>query len=142
MKKGNLVYPTDQVVGALPEGGDLDGLRAALRDAGVDDGQVAVHRDGDADLEPDPAGADGVIKTVAQAAQQVLGDEAERLRVLEDRLAEGATLVCIHLAADEDEEDARDEEKRRIGAVLRDHGARDVAFYGKYQIQQLDASAT
>jgi hypothetical protein len=134
------VYPTDQVVGALPAGRSVDQLRDALREAGVADEAVTVHSSRDADLSPKADDGEGVKQTVVRAAQKVLGDESERLQVLEDRLAEGATLVCVHLAADDD--DARDAEKRRIGGVLRDHGAEDVAFYGRYQIEQLDASAT
>jgi hypothetical protein len=139
-----IVYPTDQVVGALPATGSLDDLRSALRDSGVADDAVTVHRGrGDGgELAPRTEDADGLKERVVRGAQKVLGDEAERLQVLEDRLAEGATLVCVALAADEDDDDARDREKRDIGGVLRAHGAEDVAFYGKYQIEQLDASST
>ncbi len=142
MTDATFVYPTDQVVGALPADRDLDELRSALRDAGVADGAVSVHRADDGDLAPRTGDGDGVKQTVVRAAQKVLGDEAERMRVLEDRLGEGATIVCVQLAAAEDEEDAREREKVELGQVLRSHGADDVAFYGKYQIQQLDSSAT
>ncbi|MEX0835893.1 MAG: hypothetical protein WD010_07365, partial [Nitriliruptor sp.] len=113
-----------------------------LRDAGVADEAVSVHRGGDGDLAPRADDGEGVKETVVRAAQKVLGDEAERMRVLEDRLGEGATIVCVQLAADEDDDDAREREKAELGQVLRSHGADDVAFYGKYQIEQLDSSAT
>jgi hypothetical protein len=139
-----LVYPTDQVVGALPSTSSLDDLRSALRDTGVADDAVTVHRGpGDSgELAPRTDDADGIKERMVRGAQKVLGDESERLQVLEDRLAEGATLVCVALAADEDDDDGREREKRDIGAALRAHGADDIAFYGKYQIEQLDNSAT
>jgi hypothetical protein len=140
----NLVYPTDQVVGALPATRSLDDLREALRDAGVTDDAVTVHRGpGDSgELAPQTDDGEGVKEKVTRTAQKVLGDESERLQVLEDRLREGATLVCVQLASDEDDDDGREREKRDLGATLRAHGAEDIAFYGKYQIEQLDASAT
>lgn len=143
MSDNTFVYPTDQVVGAIPVGRSTDDAVAALRDAGASDDAVTVHRreDGD-DLAPRIGAADGVKETVVHTAQKVLGDEAERLHVLEERLDEGATLVCVRLASDPDDEDGRAEEKRTLGRALRDSGAQDVAFYGRYQIQQLDASST
>ncbi|MEX1179093.1 MAG: hypothetical protein WEB09_11595 [Nitriliruptor sp.] len=141
MSDETFVYPTDQVVGAVPAGHDTDELRSALAAAGVPEDAITVHSRSDGqDLAPRTGDADGAKQTVVRAAQKVLGDESERMQVLEDRLAEGATLVCVRLAADDD--DAREQEKRDLGAVLRRHGAEDVAFYGKYQIEQLDTSAT
>jgi membrane-associated protease RseP (regulator of RpoE activity) len=94
---------------------------------------------GEGDLRPD-VGEGGPIKAIVRTAQKVLGDEDERLHVLDDALEAGHHVVTVRLTGEDDDE--RDAAKAALGAAMRDHGAHDVAFYGKYQIQQLDAGAT
>lgn len=137
----NLRYPTDQIVGVVPDRADLDGVLTSLRDAGVDAARIHVLRgpdEGD-DLAPDPGEVDGPIASMVQVVQKALGDEAARLEQLEEALANGHDVVAVELSTDDDTED---DQKRDIGAVLRRAGARDVAFYGEFQIEQLDASGT
>jgi hypothetical protein len=62
---------------------------------------------GDADLAPDPEEG-GALTRVVRTAQKVLGDEAERLNVLDEALEAGAVVVGVQVASDEDDEDARD----------------------------------
>ena len=84
-----LVYPTDQVVGVLPDPAKLDDVLDGLRSADVGDDRVTVLRGrDDADLAPD-AEEGGAITTIVRKAQQVLGDEAERLRQLDEALEAG-----------------------------------------------------
>jgi hypothetical protein len=138
----HLTYPTDQVVGVLDDPSGLDDLLTGLRDAGASDGRTTVLRGaGDADLAPD-AGEGGPVTRIVQAAQKVLGDEAERLQILDEALEAGAAVVGVQVASDDDDEDARDRELSSLAAAFRAAGARDVAFYGEYQIQQLDAAGT
>jgi hypothetical protein len=137
-----LTYPTDQVVGVLDDPGALDGLLEDLRGAGASDDRTTVLRGaGDADLAPDPDEG-GAITRVVRTAQKVLGDEAERLNVLDEALERGAVVVGVKVASDDDDEDARDRELQQLAAAFRGAGARDIAFYGEYQIQQLDAAGT
>lgn len=139
----NLRYPTDQIVGVVPDRADLEGVVTSLRDAGVDDARIHVLRtaaEGD-DLAPDPGEVDGPIASLVQRVQKILGDEAERLENLEQALANGHDVVAVALATD-DQDDTEEDQKRDIGAVLRGAGARDVAYYGSFQIEQLDAGGT
>lgn len=137
-----LAYPTDQVVGVLDDPDALDGLVGDLQDAGVTEDRTTVLRGaGDADLAPDPS--EGSVATrVVRTAQKVLGDEAERMNVLDDALEAGAVVVAVKVASDEDDEEGRDAELAQLAAAFRGAGARDIAFYGEYQIQQLDAAGT
>lgn len=135
------VYPSDQVVGVVPDAAHVDEVVEALRAAGASEADISVVRGGpgEGDLRPD-VGEGGPVNAVVRTVQKVLGDEDERLHVLDDALEAGHHVVAVHLTGDDDDE--RDAQKAALGAALRDHGAHDVAFYGKYQIQQLDAGAT
>jgi hypothetical protein len=142
MKDVPLTYPTDEVVGVLDDPGDLDDLLARLRRADVSDDRTTILRGSeDADLAPDPSEG-GPVTRVVRTAQKVLGDESERLHVLEEALAAGAVVVGVRLASDEDDEESRDRELADVATAFRGAGARDIAFYGEYQIQQLDAAGT
>jgi hypothetical protein len=137
-----LEYPTDQVVGVLDDPDRLDQLLSDLRDAGAGEDRITVLRGGDeADLAPDPSEG-GAVTKVVRTAQKVLGDEAERLNVLDDALEAGAVVVGVRVAASDDDEDARNAELSELASAFRGVGARDIAFYGEYQIQQLDAAGT
>jgi hypothetical protein len=137
-----LEYPTDQVVGVLDDPDRLDQLLSDLRDAGAGDDRITVLRGGEeAELAPDPSEG-GAITKVVRTAQKVLGDEAERLNVLDEALEAGAVVVGVQVAASDDDEDARDTELSELAGAFRGAGARDIAFYGEYQIQQLDAAGT
>ncbi|WP_052668252.1 hypothetical protein [Nitriliruptor alkaliphilus] len=137
-----LTYPTDQVVGVLDDPSALDGLLDRLGRADVSADRTTVLRGaGDADLAPDPSEG-GPVTRIVRAAQKVLGDEAERLNVLDEALEAGGVVVGVEVATPDDDEDARDRELADLAAAFRSSGARDVAFYGEYQIQQLDAAGT
>lgn len=134
MTEDMLVYPTEKVVGVLDDAGAVDGLRRALEQAGAADVEVLAGEAGEQRL--DPKGAEhGALATAVRTVQKVLGDEAERLENLNDELERGNLVVQAGLSAEAD--DAREQEKQRIGGVMREHGARSIAFYGKHQIQEL-----
>jgi hypothetical protein len=142
MNDDRLTYPTDEVVGVLDDPAALDDLLARLREAGASDERTTVLRGSeDADLAPDPSEG-GPVTRVVRTAQKVLGDESERLHVLEEALAAGGVVVGVRVASDEDDEDGRDRELAELADAFRAVGARDIAFYGEYQIQQLDAAGT
>lgn len=136
-----LRYPTDQVVGIVPDRADTDGVIEALRDAGIDAARVHVLRGPTDDLAPDPDEADGPLRSVIQTVQKALGDEAARLEQLEEALERGHDVVAVEVAGGDDDED-EDASKGRIAEALHGCGVRDVAFYGEYQIQQLSAGGT
>lgn len=142
MSTPNLRYPTDQVVGIIPSPADLTATVAALRDADIPDERIHVLRSNDdhGDVAPDAHDADGAIASLVQVVQKALGDEVARLEQLEEALDAGHDVVSVELTEGSDA--ARDQDKARIADALHRHGARDVAFYGSFQIQQLDAGGT
>ncbi|MFA9432976.1 hypothetical protein [Egicoccus sp. AB-alg2] len=138
MSDNMLVYPTEKVVGVLDDRGRVDDLRQALSDAGVTDVEVLSGDEGTEQIDP---GGDehGALGKVVRTVQKALGDEAIRLENLNDELERGNLVVQAGLPSEDD--DAREQDKRRIGAVMREHGVRAIAFYGKNQIQELTLDA-
>jgi hypothetical protein len=140
MSEDMLVYPTEKVVGVVDDRGELEGVLQALSDAGVPDGQVEVLSGHDDAEKLDPTGEEhGPLERAMRTVQKALGDESERLETLNAELEAGNFVVQVGLS--EEDDDAREQEKQRVGRTLKDRGARDVAFYGQYQIEELQLGA-
>ncbi|MEX2504436.1 MAG: hypothetical protein WD378_06275 [Egicoccus sp.] len=138
MSEDMLVYPTEKVVGILDDPAAADDLRSALSETGATEVEVLSGASGGEQLDP---GGDehGKLGKAMRTVQKALGDEAERLENLNTALEQGHLVVQAGLSASDD--DARDREKRQIAGVMREHGVRSIAFYGKNQIEELTLGA-
>jgi hypothetical protein len=133
-----LVYPTDKVVGVVEDAVRLDALRDDLSQAGVTSDQIEVLCGESGAERLDPDGEDsGPIASVIRTVQKALGEEATRLEQLNAAVESGAYVVQVALPEDGDE----DEAKRRIGRILHEGGARNVAFYGSLAVEELQLGA-
>lgn len=138
MSEDMLVYPTEKVVGVLDDATAVPDLRRALDDAGATGVEVLAGESGEEQLDPKGEGH-GAMASAIRTVQKALGDEAERLENLSDELERGNLVVQAGLGAEDD--DAREQEKQRIGGIMREHGVRSIAFYGKHQIEELTLDA-
>lgn len=130
------VYPEEQVVGIVDDGADVQRLLDALEAEGVAGDRVEVLAGEEGKKRLDATGEEhGWAERALRTVQKVLGDEAERLENLNDELAAGNYVVQVEIAGEEDEE--REASKLQIGDIMRQQGGRSIAFYGKYQIQEL-----
>lgn len=136
-----LVYPTDKVVGIVADRAGLERACAALTAVGVDPERVEAlcGPEGSAALDAD-GDEHGPLATALRVVQKVLGEETPRLEKLERAVEAGAVVVQVALPHDLDA-DAADAEKHRIGQALTDAGAREVAFYGRWAVQELQLGA-
>ena len=135
-----LVYPTEKVVGIAPDRDTLSEVYRRLADADVDEEQVEVLAGGTAEDQLDPhAEGQNVVARAVRKVQMALGDEAVRLQTLNEAVADGKYVVQVALVAEDD--DARENEKQSVGQALMTAGAHDVAFYGQWQIQELQMGA-
>jgi hypothetical protein len=140
MSEDMLVYPTEKVVGVVDDHQRLEGLLSSLSEQGVGDGQIEVLSGESGAAKLDPTGEEhGPFQRALRTVQKALGDESERLEALNTELEAGNYVVQVGLTAEDD--DAREEEKQRVGQVLSSQGARDVAFYGEYQIEEIQLGA-
>lgn len=136
-----LVYPTDRVVGIAPDHETLQQVHAALEASGVGDDRVEVLCGADASEQLDAEGDEGgLLRSAVRTVQKALGEETERLRILEEAVDAGAYVVAVALP-DDLEDEAKDAEKRAVGNALHDAGAGKVAYYGPNMIEELQLGA-
>ncbi len=138
MSEDMLVYPTDKVVGIVEERERVDALRDALGEANIGSDRIEVlcgesgseHIDADGD-------EGGIFASAIRTVQKALGEEAKRLEKLNDAVDAGKYVVQVAVADGDDEE----QDKRRIGQLLHEAGAREVAFYGSWAVEEIQFGA-
>lgn len=138
MSEDMLVYPTEKVVGILDAPDAVDGLRSALSEAGATEVEVLSGDAGEEQLDPDGE-EHGAVGKAMRTVQKALGDEGQRLENLNAALEKGHLVVQAGLSASDG--DARDRQKQQVAGVMREHGVRSIAFYGKNQIEELTLDA-
>ena len=134
MKQERLAYPTERLVGIAD---DRDQVRAAvdaLGEAGVDDDRIEVLTSESTEFQESPD-EDSLTDRIVHVLKTALGDETERLESLQQALDAGRLVVQVRLT--EDDDDDREEAKRRLGRLMADRGLDGVAFYGKWQIEEI-----
>jgi hypothetical protein len=140
MSDDMLVYPTDKVVGIVDERERVDALREALGEANVGSDRIEVLC-GESGSERIDADGDegGVFASALRTVQKALGEEGKRLEKLNDAVDAGRYVLQVAVVDGDDEE--QDEDKRRIGRILHEGGAREVAFYGSWAVEEIQFGA-
>lgn len=136
MKQERLVYPTERLVGIANDREVAESALDALREEGVDDERIEILTAESTEFQQWPD--DRLAARVVHVLKTALGDETERLEALQKALEADRLVVQVRL--DDGHED-RQEAKRRLGRVLADHGLEGVAFYGKWQIEEIQLGA-
>ena len=140
MEDQMLVYPTNNVVGVAPDRGIVQAVHTALHDAGIDDARIEVLGGADAGrAEPTDEDDDGFLASVIRTVRTGFGEEATRLRQLNEAIDDGQYVVQVDLS-DEDG-DTRDQEKHTVGDAMHAAGASHVAFYGRLAVEELQIGA-
>lgn len=133
-----LDYPNNRVVGVAADRDILESAYGALRGAGVEESRIDVLCA--RDVEPgDTAEEDGVIATVIRTVRTSLGEEALRLRALNEALDRGQYVIEVEMP--ETDGEVSDDDKHAVGTVLHEAGVADVAFYGTLTVEELQLGA-
>lgn len=140
MSEDMLVYPTDKVVGIFEERERVDALRDALGEANIGSDRIEVLC-GESGSERIDADGDegGIFASAIRTVQKALGEEATRLEKLNDAVDAGKYVVQVAVVDGDNEEQQQD--KRRIGQLLHEGGAREVAFYGSWAVEEIQFGA-
>ena len=137
MKNERLVYPTERLVGVVDDPATMDRVVDALHDADVGDDRIEVLTSESTEHQLDPSDHSWATRA-KHVLTTALGDETERLEALQDALEAGRYVVQVAPAGDDED---REEDKRRLGRLLAANGAEGVAFYGKWQIEEIQLGA-
>jgi hypothetical protein len=140
MEDQMLTYPTDKVVGVAPDRGIVQAARTALQASGVDESRIEVLGGENAGrAEPTDEDDDGLLASVIRTVRTGLGEEATRLRQLNEAIDAGRFVIQVDLPGEDGDE--RDDEKRAVGNALHDAGVSHVAFYGRLTVEELQIGA-
>ena len=138
MKQERLVYPTERLVGIANDRDVVQSALDALREADVADERIEILTSESTGFQ-ESADDDSLTGRVVHVLKTALGDETERLEALQNALEAGRFVVQVRLTEDDDED--REQAKRRLGRLLADRGLEGVAFYGKWQIEEIQLGA-
>ena len=120
-------YPEDKVIGSI-DPLEVDNLIQALTDAGFSRDRITVTTAADMEGIETPLNQTGIGGFFSRFLLSVGGD-LDRLELMRKELLAGRVLVSVQLNEDEPND--------RAGAILRDHGGRNVAHFGQWQIESL-----
>jgi hypothetical protein len=129
-------YPKERVVGIALDTDTVDAAREATRDLdGVTLEVLEPEQHDEVTTEPDDTGDSFVTKL-----RTLFGDEAPRLSRLSEALSRGHYVVLADLPDRDDDEDAHDAAKRQAGNALVGAGLGEVAYYGRWAIEEFQIS--
>lgn len=138
MNQERLTYPTERLVGIADDRDAVRSAVAALGEEGVAEERIEVLTSESIDARQAPD-EDSLTDRVVHVLKTALGDESGRLVALKEALDAGRYVVQVRLT--EDDDDDREEAKRRLGRVLSAQGLDGVAFYGRWQIEEIQLGA-
>ncbi len=129
-------YPTNHVVGIAADEATVTACREAAEGTKLTWLSIEVLAPEDRDEVTTPPDADG--DPLLRRVRKLFGDETPHLELLATALRNGAYVVTIELP---DPDDVGDEEhaeaKQMVGDALRDAGAADITYFGRWQVEQL-----
>ena len=136
-----LSYPRERVVGIAEDRDTLEAVHHRLEEADVPAERIEVlcGQDAQAQLKPGTDAGEGTFDRIVRTVQKALGDEARRMERLNEAVEAGHFVVQVALPDAQDDE--REAAKQTAGRALIDGGANSVAFYGDWQIEQLQLGA-
>ena len=129
-------YPTNHVVGIAADETIVDACRDAVDGTELTSPSVEVLAPEDRDQVITPPESD--VDPLLRRVRKLFGDETPHLESLATALRNGAYVVTVELP---DPDDVGDEPhaagKQLIGDALRDAGAADITYFGRWQVEQL-----
>jgi hypothetical protein len=123
-------YPTDSLLGVLPDAGRAASAAAALKAAGIRDRDITVLRGDEGASRFDPTGAvHGLLTRLRRIVSFTVMDQLPDMAWYDAAIRAGGAVVMAQIRGD-------DRKTKAIGS-LRDHGAHFINYYGRFATEEI-----
>lgn len=123
-------YPTDSLVAVLRDAESAAAAAAALRAAGIPDGDISILRGEEGADRLDGTGAvNGVIARLRRLVSFTLMDQLVDMAIYEQAVREGQVVVMVK---------CRGQRKTAAIAALREHGGHFINYYGRFATEEIE----
>jgi hypothetical protein len=123
-------YPTDSLLGVVADGETAARVAAALKAAGIPDHDITVMRGEESASRFDPTGAiHGLFARLRRIVSFTVMDQLPDMAWYDAAIRGGHAVVMAKVRGDD--------RKARAVAILREHGAHFVNYYGRFATEEI-----
>ncbi|HEV8281252.1 MAG TPA: hypothetical protein VGQ02_05305 [Candidatus Limnocylindrales bacterium] len=123
-------YPTDSLLGVVPDAEAAAKVAAALKAAGVPDRDITILRGEESAARFDPTGAvHGLFTRLRRIVSFTVMDQLPDMAWYDAAVRGGHAVVMAKVRGDE--------RKSEAVRILRDHGAHFVNYYGRFATEEI-----
>jgi hypothetical protein len=123
-------YPTDSLLGVLPDADKAAAAAAALKAAGIPDRDITVLRGDEAASRFDPTGAvHGLFSRLRRIVSFTVMDQLPDMAWYDAAIRAGQAAVMVRVRGDD--------RKAEAIRILRDHGGHFINYYGRFATEEV-----
>ena len=123
-------YPTDSLLGVVPNAEEAATVAAALKAAGIRDRDITVLRGDEGASRFDPTGAvHGLFTRLRRIVSFTVMDQLPDMAWYDASIRAGHAVVMARVRGDE--------RKAEVVRIMRDHGGHFINYYGRFATEEI-----
>ena len=123
-------YPTDSLLGVVPDAEDAATIAAELKKSGVPDRDITILRGDEGASRFDPTGAvHGLFARLRRIVSFTVMDQLPDMAWYDAAIRAGQAVIMVHLRGDD--------RKAEAVRVLRGHGGHFINYYGRFATEEI-----
>jgi hypothetical protein len=123
-------YPTDSLLGVVPDAEDAARIAAELKTAGIPDRDITILRGDEGASRFDPTGAvHGLFARLRRIVSFTVMDQLPDMAWYDAAIRAGQAVIMVQLRGDD--------RKAEAVRVLRGHGGHFVNYYGRFATEEI-----
>ena len=124
-------YPTDRMLAVVDDAGQAAAAAAAIRAAGIPDRDITLLRGSEgADRLDGTGAANGVLARIRRLTSFTVMDQLVDMAAYERAVRDGSVVLMVRVRGDA--------LKAAVLALLREHGAHFINYYGRFATEELE----